>query len=282
MTTSTTVLDPPAEQPNTLYALQETLYTSKNRTRRWLHCSRRAVVKTALEKWGERANGIALEVGPGSGVYLPTLTRVAREVTASDIEDKYLSELRRFAKSHTNLRLKRDDITRSSISSESFDLILCSEVIEHIPDSQSALKEMYRLLRPGGLLLLTTPSRYSPLEVFGRIAFLPGVIDVVRNIYREPILPTGHVNLLTEKGVRTQLARAGFTVESVYKTGAYVPLLAETLGDRAVRLERRIESAVRGTHWDWLLWTQYFLARKPGALSQAMRFGPTPARNGED
>jgi len=50
-----------------------------------------------------------------------------------------------------------------------------------------------------------------------------------------------------------------------------IPLLAETLCDTALRIERRFESAVRGTRWDWLLWTQYFLALKPGALSQAMR-----------
>jgi 2-polyprenyl-3-methyl-5-hydroxy-6-metoxy-1,4-benzoquinol methylase len=271
MTTSTTVLERPGEQPNELYELQETLYTSKNPTRRWLHRSRSGVVKTMLETWGEGTHGVALEVGPGSGVYLPTLTRVAREVVASDIENDYLSELRPYARKHPNLRLERDDITRSCMPSDFFDLILCSEVVEHIRDSQCALNEIYRMLQPGGLLLLTTPQRYSPLELIGRVAFLPGAIRLVRRIYREPILPTGHVNLMTEREVRAQLERAGFTVESVYKTGAYIPLLAETLCDTALRIERRFESAVRGTRWDWLLWTQYFLARKPGALSQAMR-----------
>lgn len=40
-----------------------------------------------------------------------------------------------------------------------FDLVLCTEVLEHLPHSPaSALKEMYRVARPGGLLLVTTPN----------------------------------------------------------------------------------------------------------------------------
>lgn len=39
----------------------------------------------------------------------------------------------------------------------SFDAILCTEVLEHVPDPVAAIKEFYRLLRPGGELILTTP-----------------------------------------------------------------------------------------------------------------------------
>lgn len=40
---------------------------------------------------------------------------------------------------------------------QSFDAILCTEVFEHLPDPQQALKEFSRLLRPGGVLLITAP-----------------------------------------------------------------------------------------------------------------------------
>lgn len=39
---------------------------------------------------------------------------------------------------------------------ESYDTILCTEVLEHIPNPQKAIDEMYRVLRPGGTLILTT------------------------------------------------------------------------------------------------------------------------------
>jgi 2-polyprenyl-3-methyl-5-hydroxy-6-metoxy-1,4-benzoquinol methylase len=248
---------------NELYALQQTLYTSKNPTRRWLHRSRRAVVVDAIEQWGQATRGRALEVGPGSGVYLPVLTRAATEVVASDIEDAYLSQLLPLAATRPNLRLQCDDITRSSFASASFDLVLCSEVIEHIADSGSALQEMFRLLRPGGLLILTTPQRHSPLEMVAKLAFLPGVIDVVRRIYGEPILRTGHINLLTEHEARLQLEDAGFRIEAHQKTGVYLPVAAEALGETGLRLARRLEGRLRGSRSDWLLWTQYYVARKP-------------------
>ena len=85
-------------------------------------------------------------------------------------------------------------------------MVLCSEVVEHIPDSAAALRAMHALLRPGGLLVLSTPQRHSPLEVAGRVAFLPGIVTLVRAVYREPILATGHINLLTAREARLQLA----------------------------------------------------------------------------
>lgn len=49
------------------------------------------------------------------------------------------------------------DITAIPAQDASFDAILCSEVLEHIPDPTKALDEFARLLRPGGRLLLTAP-----------------------------------------------------------------------------------------------------------------------------
>ena len=80
------------EHDEELFALQETLYLSSNPTRRWLHCSRRDWVIDAIEHRGAGARR-ALEIGPGSGVYLPTLAKVAAEVFGADIEDAYLSRL---------------------------------------------------------------------------------------------------------------------------------------------------------------------------------------------
>ena len=74
-----------------------------------------------------------------------------------------------------------DDITASRLPDDrSFDVVLCSEVVEHIPDSAAALRAMHDLLKPGGTLVLSTPQRHSPLELAGRIAFLPGVVQLVR------------------------------------------------------------------------------------------------------
>lgn len=49
------------------------------------------------------------------------------------------------------------DITDIPMPDESFDAVLCSEVLEHIPEPTHALDEFARLLRPGGMLILTAP-----------------------------------------------------------------------------------------------------------------------------
>jgi len=124
-------------------ALQETLYTSRNPTRRWLHVTRRdwireamaecaAAVGTTVEDGSDAGPAedaapnttAALEVGPGSGVYLPTLLEHFGRVTAVDIEEAHLDDLMpRFP----DVRIVRDDITDSVLPDASFDLILCSE-----------------------------------------------------------------------------------------------------------------------------------------------------------
>ena len=49
------------------------------------------------------------------------------------------------------------DITNIPVSNESFDVIMCNEVLEHIPEPISAIKEFSRIIRKGGELILTAP-----------------------------------------------------------------------------------------------------------------------------
>ena len=244
-----------------LVQLQETLYRSSNPTRRWLHCSRRDWITTALREVRTPSHQRALEVGPGSGIYLPLLAALYKEVVGSDIESAYLAHAESQRATLPNLSLVLDNICDTSLAPHSFDCILCTEVVEHIEDSDAALQGMRRLLKPGGVLVLSTPQRFSPLELTAKIAFMPGVIDVVRWIYSEPILETGHINLMTEATVQKQLREAGFGIEKQYKTGMYVPVLAEFGGSVALRFERWLERHLRDSVASGLLWTQYYIAR---------------------
>ncbi|OHB72694.1 MAG: hypothetical protein A2W23_10510 [Planctomycetes bacterium RBG_16_43_13] len=244
-----------------LVALQQTLYTSKNPTRRWLHCTRRDWILRALEKTAAQSCKRVLEVGPGSGIYLTALAGLFEDVTAIDIEEAYLRNSRYIQDCHTNINLLIDDIKCSKLTTGSFDLILCTEVLEHIADSPAALAEMHRLLKPGGTLIISTPQCFSTLEMTAKIALLPGIIQLVRLIYQEPVIETGHINLLTEKQVRHQLELAGFHISENFKSGMYIPVLAELGGATGQRLEAWMEDYIRGSIIDWMLWTQYYIAK---------------------
>lgn len=248
--------------PPTLLELQRTLYQSRNPTRRWLHGVRRDWVLETLVRHGSK-QGRALEVGPGCGIYLPALCGRFHEVVASDIEPAYLEQARALAACHTNLRPAVDDIRHTRLPPHSFDLILCTEVIEHLPESSSAVAAMAELLKPGGILVLTTPQRYSPLELAGRVAFHPLILPVVRCIYREPVLPTGHINLLTAAQVESQLRGAGLRILERHLCGLYLPLVAEFCGEAGLRWAQRLESRLRDSMAKGLLWTQCHVATRP-------------------
>jgi ubiquinone/menaquinone biosynthesis C-methylase UbiE len=64
------------------------------------------------------------------------------------------------------------DITNIPRDNESFDAVLCSEVLEHLPHPDLAIKELSRLLKPGGTLLLTAP--FCSLTHFAPYHFVTG------------------------------------------------------------------------------------------------------------
>lgn len=244
-----------------LLELQQTLYTSANPTRRWLHCVRRDWV---LERIRQTAvgGGRALEIGPGSGVYLPFLAQQFESVTATDIEKEFLANVRQLAQSIGGISVVEDDITSSRLPSGHFDLVLCSEVIEHIENSDRVLRNIHRILDANGSLILTTPQKYSVLELVARIAFLPGIRWLVEAVYAEPVLEMGHINLMTRRTVEQQLTEAGFEIVDRHICGFYLPLVAEFGGERGQRALSRLGAGLRGSILEWSLWTQCYVARK--------------------
>ncbi len=60
------------------------------------------------------------------------------------------------------------DIYRLPFWDSSFDLVICSEVLEHIPDDRKAMRELFRVLKPGGWSIIqvpTAPMRVVPLRM---------------------------------------------------------------------------------------------------------------------
>ena len=252
--------------PSELVALQETLYASRNPTRRWLHQERLERISAELRRAAAemRPGGRAIEVGPGGGPYIDLLCELFDEVVATDIEGEFLEHVRQAHGRRPNLSLVEDDITASSLEPGQFDVVLCSEVIEHTADPRAVLSGIRRILRPGGTLILSTPQRWSTVEMLGRVAFLPGIIQIVRAIYREPVLPTGHIALLTRRRLRELLVASGLEPIRTSLSGLYLPLLAEGGGQRALEIERRLADRLGSGPFSGLLWTQYWIARCPG------------------
>jgi 2-polyprenyl-3-methyl-5-hydroxy-6-metoxy-1,4-benzoquinol methylase len=247
-----------------LVELQWTLYESRNPTRRWLHNSRRDWITDAIRKLGLRGER-ALEIGPGSGVYIPLLKESCREVHVADCEQAYLSAIEKRYASDSGVKISVDDITQSKLPSDHFDLVLCTEVVEHIPDSRPAFKHLARVLKPDGVMVVSTPQRYSSLEMTARVALSPWMVWLTKLVYREPVLELGHINLMTDKQVQAQIADANLKIVDRYKGGMYLPVIAELFGSPGQKFAAWLERKIRGSIFDGVLWTQYYvLKRNPG------------------
>lgn len=241
-----------------LIRLQQTLYQSRNATRRWLHCARRDWISRAMRRFvpkGERA----LEVGPGSGLYIPVLRELCSNVWVADCEPAYLKAVETAYKEDSAITAVVDDITRSKLEPDSFDLVLCSEVVEHISDSTAAIRNLARVMKPDGVLVLSTPQRYSSLELTARIALSRRLIWLTRLLYREPVLETGHINVMTAREIQTQISAAGLRILEQHRGGLYLPGVAEFLGSPGQRMAAWMEERVRGTALESILWTQYYV-----------------------
>jgi SAM-dependent methyltransferase len=99
-----------------------------------------------------------LDAGCGDGRHLAALARSpwwpARAV-GTDISERILETARR-AVAPREPELLRANLEALPLEDESFDLVLCSQVIEHLLDPDAGLRELARVLRPGGTLILTT------------------------------------------------------------------------------------------------------------------------------
>jgi SAM-dependent methyltransferase len=251
---------------NPLFELQRTLYSSSNYTRRRLHQTRLRWVTDAISRYAATLPvSSAVEYGPGSGIYLPVLVQHCGKVTAADIEQAYLSGMRPLVGRLDGLELVVDDIQDSRFAESAFGLVLCSEVIEHVPDPERALKTLYRILHPGGIAIVTTPQRYSLMELSCKVAFLPGVIQLVRRIYREPVLETGHISLRTFGALSTVIRDSGFQIVEHEKFGLYIPVLAEFGRDWGGRVIESLEARLSKTIANRTFWTQAYVLRKPVA-----------------
>ncbi len=96
----------------------------------------------------------------------------------------------------------------------SFDVCYCSEVIEHLFNVQGFVAEVHRLLKDGGMLVLTTPYH----------GWLKNLL-VVTLRFDQHFSPTGgHIRFFSKKSMRQCLERGGFLAEEIMGTGRMWPL----------------------------------------------------------
>jgi SAM-dependent methyltransferase len=114
--------------------------------------ARYSLHKEVLGLINQHAEGACLDSGSGRCPFRAWLERRCSAVTTTDVEDRV-----------GQADLIADIQSMPGIEDSSFDTVLCTQVLEHVPRPWEALREMARVLRPGGKLILSVP-HLSPIH----------------------------------------------------------------------------------------------------------------------
>jgi SAM-dependent methyltransferase len=146
-----------------------------------------------------------LEAGCGEGYGADLISRIARRVIALDYDETTVAHVRA---RYPRVEVMHGNLAELPLADASLDVVVNFQVIEHLWDQTQFVRECARVLRPSGLLMVSTPNR---------ITFSPG---------RDTPINPFHTRELNADELTRLLVDAGFT--SVWMSGVFHgPRLAE-------------------------------------------------------
>jgi ubiquinone/menaquinone biosynthesis C-methylase UbiE len=113
--------------------------------------------QTVVKKLGKIAtDSIIMDIGSGGGWIANELIDMCDTFFSVDISEKNLSKIHAKLNKNNHYPIQAD-VMHLPFADDSIDYIISSAMIEHIPDPERAIHEMYRILKPNGILLIETP-----------------------------------------------------------------------------------------------------------------------------
>ncbi len=116
-----------------------------------------------LRKIKEIPFGINLDFGTGIGAYFPKLKKYSKTLYAFDGELSYLKEFPKNNPKDSD-KIFLSIAEKVSVKDEIFDAVFAIEVLEHVNNLELALQEINRILKQKGLLFITIPNKYFPVD----------------------------------------------------------------------------------------------------------------------
>jgi ubiquinone/menaquinone biosynthesis C-methylase UbiE len=121
-----------------------------------------------------------LDAGGGDGYYTKLVSELTNApITLYDFDENALNSARKNL-AGKDIKILQGGVEKMPFPDNSFDKIILTEVMEHVPDEHAGFKELYRILKPGGLLAMTVPNYNFPF-------FWDPVNWIMQNIFNHPI-----------------------------------------------------------------------------------------------
>lgn len=153
-----------------------------------------------IRAWAQLENAVVLDNGCGLGTYLDRIRPFTRHRFGLEIE-----HARAVQALPTAAGVVQAAGETLPFASDTFDVVLSNEVIEHVQDDAAAVAEMVRVTRPGGKILIFCPNRWYPVEqhgIYWRGAYRFGnkpFVNYLPDPLRNRLAP--HVRAYTRRGL---------------------------------------------------------------------------------
>lgn len=151
-----------------------------------------------------------LEIGCGDGATLAWLRATNK--------CKYAAGVEYFPDAAKKARVSCDELYMGPVeahifqfSNESFDLVLCLDVLEHLQDPWAVLNEIQRVLRPGGILICSLPN------VRHKSVLLPLIFKNQWRYQESGIMDMTHLRFFTTKSAIDAISNASFRVDKIIR-----------------------------------------------------------------
>lgn len=142
-----------------------------------------------------RGNGRFLDVGCGAGFFLKAAERRGwQHVVGLEVSDAAVA----FMRDRLQIDVRPCTIEDAGFDADYFDVVAMVETIEHLFDPFQVLRDAYRCLRPGGLVMMTTPNFNALSRLFLGVNW-------------SVLSPGEHLYYFTERTLMAMLRKVGFT-----------------------------------------------------------------------
>jgi len=156
--------------------------------------------------WFDNKKGKIFEGGCGTGNFIVALSKKGFKVTGLEIDPERIVLAKENCKKYKiSAKVIEGDLRKIPLKEE-FDLIFCHGAVEHFPETQQALNELFRILKPKGLAMISVPARYSSfiLLKYGQI--------ISDKIFGTSLWNCGYERSFSPWKFKKMLEKAGFKV----------------------------------------------------------------------